>query len=100
MTAADGPALRPGRDEDAEGFIRLIGEAWAEFPNLVLDVDGEVPELRALASFFAGRGGALWAAEEDGAVVGMVGAKPLNSDEAWEVGRMYVRRDRRGTALP
>ena len=43
-------SIRPGRDEDASGFIRLIGDAWAEYPNCVLDVDGEVPELRALAT--------------------------------------------------
>ncbi|MBX6374229.1 MAG: GNAT family N-acetyltransferase, partial [Acetobacteraceae bacterium] len=55
--------LRPGRDDDAEGFIALIGACWAEYPGCVLDVDGEVPELRALATHFARQGGALWAAE-------------------------------------
>jgi GNAT superfamily N-acetyltransferase len=91
--------IRPGRDEDAEGFIRLIGDCWAEFPNCILDVDGEAPELRALASYFAGAGGALWAAERDGALVGMVGTRPLNSDQAYEICRMYVAAPERGTGL-
>ena len=90
--------IRPGRDADADSFIRLIGDAWAEYPNCVLDVDAEVPELRALAAHFARNGGALWAAEAaDGEVVGMVATRPLrDEDEAWEIGRMYVARESRG----
>jgi len=91
--------IRPGRDADAAGFIALIGDAWAGYPNCVLDVDGEAPELRALASYFRAAGGALWAAEADGALVGMVGTRPLGSDEAWEICRMYVAAAERGTGL-
>ncbi|WP_043335761.1 GNAT family N-acetyltransferase [Belnapia moabensis] len=91
--------IRPGRDEDAEGFIRLIGDCWAEFPNCILDVDREAPELRALASYFAKAGGALWAAEREGSVVGMVGTRPLNNDQAYEICRMYVAVPERGTGL-
>lgn len=92
-------AIRPGRDEDAEGFIALIGGAWAEYPGCVLDVDAELPELRALAKHFAGQDGALWAAERDGRLVGMVATRPLRHDEAYEICRMYVARECRGTGL-
>ena len=94
-------AIRPGRDADAEGFIRLIGGAWAEYPNLVLDVDAEVPELRALATHFAAADGALWAAEDaEGAIIGMIATRPLRDDDAaWEIGRMYVDKSARGTGL-
>ncbi|SDC24934.1 GNAT family N-acetyltransferase [Belnapia rosea] len=91
--------IRPGRDEDRAGFIRLIGDCWAEFPNCILDVDREAPELRALASYFAKAGGQLWAAEKAGRVVGMVGTRPLNSDQAFEICRMYVEATERGTGL-
>nr|WP_264185531.1 GNAT family N-acetyltransferase [Roseicella aerolata] len=91
--------LRPARDADAEGFIALIGACWAEYPGCILDVDGEVPELRALATWFAGQGGAVWTAERDGRIVGMVGTRPLRSDEAWEVCRMYVAAGERGSGL-
>lgn len=98
MTAMDA-LIRPGRDEDSEGFIRLIGDAWSEFPNCILDVDGEVPELRALASYFGEAGGALWVAEEQGRVIGMVATRPLGSDRAWEICKMYVDKGSRGTGL-
>jgi len=91
--------LRPATDADAEGFIALIGAAWGEYPNCVLDVDGEVPELRALATYFARAGGMLWTAERDGGVVGMVGTRPLGSDQAWEICRMYVAAPERGSGL-
>jgi GNAT superfamily N-acetyltransferase len=91
--------LRPARDADAAGFIALIGAAWGEYPSCVLDVDGEVPELRALASYFADAGGMLWTAERDGGVVGMVGTRPLGSDQAWEICRMYVAAPERGSGL-
>jgi ribosomal protein S18 acetylase RimI-like enzyme len=92
--------LRPGRDEDAAGFVALIGDCWAEFPGFVLDVDAELPELRALATHFARQGGAVWAAEaEDGEIVGMVATRPLGDDDAWEICRMYVAQSCRGTGL-
>jgi GNAT superfamily N-acetyltransferase len=91
--------IRPGRDADAEGFIALIGAAWAEYPNCILDVDGELPELRALATHFAGAGGALWAAEREGRVIGMIGTRPLREDAAWEICRMYVSAEARGASL-
>jgi ribosomal protein S18 acetylase RimI-like enzyme len=86
--------LRPGSDEDAAGFIQLISACWAEYPGCVMDVDAEVPELRALASYFAQAGGALWVAEADGAIVGMVGVRP-----GWEICKMYVAASHRGSGL-
>jgi GNAT superfamily N-acetyltransferase len=91
--------LRPARDEDAEGFIALVGACWSEFPGCVLDVDGEVPELRALATYFASAGGAFWTAERDGRIVGMVGTRPLGNDRAFEICKVYVDRAERGTGL-
>ncbi len=100
----DGPAgradvaVRPGRDDDSAGFIDLIRACWAEYPGCVFDLDGEVPELRALATHFAACGGALWAAEAGGRVVGMAGVAPMEPG-AWKLTRMYVARARRGTGV-
>ncbi|WP_424812799.1 GNAT family N-acetyltransferase [Roseococcus sp. YIM B11640] len=91
--------LRPGRDEDRDAFIRLIGEAWAEFPGIVFDVDAELPELHALASYFQEKGGAIWLAEGEGGPLGMVATRPLREDGAWEICRMYVDKAARGTGL-
>lgn len=109
------PPLRPARDADADGLIALIGACWGEYPGIVLDVDGEVPELRALASYFAGAGGALWVAEAGGTIVGMIGVRPAAGPDVppgppvpvppvpvlgtWEICKLYLARDRRGTGL-
>ncbi len=98
MSAAPEAVIRPGRDEDAEGFIALIGACWAEYPGCVMDLDGEVPELRALASHMRDQGGALWTAELAGQVVGTVGAYPEEED-GWAISRMYLDRSLRGTGL-
>ena len=90
--------IRPGRDTDAEGFIALIGAAWAEYPGCILDVDGELPELRALAAYYARQAGALWTAERDGRVIGMVATRPI-ADGAWEICRMYLDAGERGMGL-
>lgn len=88
--------LRAARDEDADGIISVVSGCWGEYPGCVTDIDGEAPELRALASHLAARGGAGWVAEMAGAVGGLVACWPLE-DDAWEVGKMYVDATLRGT---
>jgi GNAT superfamily N-acetyltransferase len=90
--------IRPGRDADAPGFIALIGACWAEYPGIVLDVDAELPELHALAAYYAAKGGALWTAEAAGCVVGMIAVVPAG-DSAWEICRLYVLAPWRGAGL-
>jgi GNAT superfamily N-acetyltransferase len=63
-----------------------------------MDVDGEMPEYRALASYYAKQGGALWVAERDHAVVGMVATRPLAAGE-WEICRVYVHPSLHGSGL-
>jgi GNAT superfamily N-acetyltransferase len=90
--------LRAGRDDDAASIIRIIGDCWAEYPGCVMDLDGEVPELRTLATYCAGRRGMFWVTENGGAVVGLVCAYPLG-DGVWELAKMYVARAQRGTGI-
>lgn len=93
-----GSGIRAGSDADSDGFIALIGACWAEYPGCVMDVDGEVPELRALSSYMRGKDGALWTAEADGRVAGVIATYPEGAD-AWAISRMYVDRASRGTGL-
>ncbi len=58
-------------------------------------MDAEAPELRALASHYAARGGTLWVA---GPVDGMVATAPL-ADGAWEICRVYVHPRLHGAGL-
>ena len=89
-------SIRPGTDADAPHFIRLVREAWAEYPGVVFDLDGELPELRHLASHLAARGGRVWLSED---LHGMVAARPLREDDAWEICRVYLDKAARGTGL-
>ena len=90
--------IRPGRDADAAGFIALIGACWAEYPGIVFNVDAELPELHALATYYAAKDGALWTAEADGQVVGMIAVVPRD-DDAWEICRLYVLAAWRGAKM-
>jgi GNAT superfamily N-acetyltransferase len=90
--------IRPGRDSNADGFIAVVTACWGEHPSIKIDIDAELPELRALASHYAGKGGALWAADADGRIVGMIGVAPC-TDGAWEVVRLYMLQPYRGTDL-
>ena len=89
------PAIRDGRDGDAAGIVALIERCWSDYPGCVLDIDAEAPELRALASYYAGCGGALWVADD---VWGMIAVRP-GVLGAWEICRVYVHPDRHGSGM-
>ncbi len=88
-------SIRPARDDDADAFIRIIGACWDEYPGCVTDIDGEAPELRALATHMQAKAGAAWAAEADGEVAGLVACWPMPNG-GFEVGKMYVAAAHRG----
>lgn len=90
--------VRAARDEDAEGLIALLGGVFAEYPGCVLDVDGEMPELRCIATTFARDGGEFWVAERGARVVGSVGWVP--GKPGWlELKKLYVERGERRAGL-
>jgi GNAT superfamily N-acetyltransferase len=90
--------IRAGRDADATALIALIWSCWSGYPGIRMDVDREMPELRALAAYYARAGGALWVAETDGAVSGMIAAAPREGTE-WEICRVYVQPALHGSGL-
>ncbi|MSP02105.1 MAG: GNAT family N-acetyltransferase [Acetobacteraceae bacterium] len=63
-----------------------------------MDVDAEMPEYHALASYYSAVGGTLWVAENDGAIVGMIAVRPLANGQ-WEICRVYVHPSRHGSGL-
>jgi GNAT superfamily N-acetyltransferase len=89
------PLIRPGRDEDAAQVIALIERCWADYPGVVLHVDEEAPELRALATYYRDQGGAMWVTQD---VSGMVAARPSGAG-TWEVCRVYVHPRLHGQGL-
>lgn len=91
--------IRPGRDCDADAIIALIWSCWSQYPGVKLDVDGEMPELRALATYYRTHGGAFWVAEAlGGGVAGMIATRP-SAGGGWEICRVYVRPDLHGGGL-
>jgi putative acetyltransferase len=84
--------IRDGADGDSWDVIGLVAACWSEYPNCVLDVDGEVPYLRAVASAFAGWGGRFWVAEDGGRAVACVGCAPGGTPDELELRMLYVGR--------
>ena len=84
------PTLRAVRDGDSAGLIALIGGCWAEYPGVLLDVDGEEPWMRAPAEAYTRWGGRMWVATDAGALVGCVGLRPHGPDVV-ELKSLYVR---------
>jgi GNAT superfamily N-acetyltransferase len=89
--------IRPARDEDGAALEALISACWAEYPGCDVPVAEDIPEIHALASDYAAKGGALWVAETD-RIIGMISVKP-HQGAAWEVSRMYVAAEARGIGL-
>lgn len=82
--------VRDARDDNGDGVIALIALCWSDYPGCVLDIEGEQPELRAIASHFRAVGGHFWVAERDRAIVGCVGAAPVEVSDGFEVCKLYV----------
>lgn len=97
MTA---PLIRPATDADSQGVIALIGGVFAEYPGCVLDLDGEMPELRAIATTSSAMGARIWVAEAGAAIVGCVGCRPAqHPPRMMELIRLYVSAHARGRGL-
>jgi len=92
------PVVRLVADSDSEGLIALIGAVFSEYPNCFLDVDKEMPELRAPARSAADEDAAWWAAEDSGAIVGSCAVMPDDSGTV-ELKRLYVAKQARRRGL-
>ena len=73
---------------------------WLDLGGVFLcpRADGMAVHLRALASYYTDQGGALWVANRDDTVVGMIGTKPLEGG-TWEICKVYVSPDLHGSGL-
>lgn len=90
--------IRPARDADSAGVIRLIGGCYAEYPGCVLDVEMEEKQLQAVASHFQESGGAFWVAEQEtDGIVGSVGYLPVATGV--KLHHLYVAAGQRGGGL-
>lgn len=96
--------IRPATDGDGDAIAALIAAAFAEYEGCVFDRAAEFPELDAIASHFAARGGAIWVAEGAGSILGSMALAPAGDADAppggLEIFKVYVARAarRRGIA--
>jgi putative acetyltransferase len=93
-----GVCIRTGRDDDAAGLIGLIGDCFAEYPGCVLDVDGEMPYLRGIASYYAACDGRVWIGEQGSRVVASIAMQP-GVRGAIELRMLYVAKPARRRGL-
>lgn len=96
--------IRAATDADGDAIAGLIGAAFAEYEGCVFDRAAEFPELDAIASHFAARGGTIWVAADGSTVIGSLGLAPTRDADApagaLEITKVYVAQAarRRGVA--
>ena len=90
------PTIRPVTDADSGQVVSLIAACWVQYPGNILDIAGEEPGLRAVASHYAAKGGRFWVASlafpEGEWIVGCAGVVPTaaNPEAQAELVRLYV----------
>jgi putative acetyltransferase len=95
--------IRPATDADGDGLAALISGCFAEYEGCLFDRAAEFPELDAIATHFAERGGAIWVAEPEerraGHIVGSIACAPTEEAGTVELFKLYVAREIRGRGL-
>jgi putative acetyltransferase len=93
--------MRQAEDSDSGQVATLIATCWVAYDGCILDIQGEEPILRAIASGFRKKGGQFWVCCRGDWVIGCVGVAltPMGHADA-ELFKMYVhpRQRRRGVA--
>lgn len=97
--AANRLVVRPVEDGDSGELIALIDMVFGEYPNCVLDVDNEMPELKAPARAAKESDARWWVAEAGGAIVASCAVEPEENVETLELKRLYVAKDARRRGL-
>ncbi len=93
-----GIVLRAARDTDGPGVIAVVAAVYAEYPGCILDVEAEVPELKAPASAYARRSGRFWVAVDAARILGCVACRPV-PEHGLEMEKLYVARAARRYGL-
>lgn len=90
--------VRPVADKDSVDLIVLIDTVFGEYPNCILDVDNEMPELRSPASAAKAEDAQWWVVEDAGKVVGSCAVMP-EGDGTMELKRLYIAKEARRRGL-
>ena len=91
-------SIRYALDSDFDALSKLIGDCFAEYEGVFLDLENLDADLFALRSAYDAEGGEIWVAEKGDEMVGCIGYTPITTDEC-ELKRLYVPATMRGTGL-
>ncbi|MCX7326199.1 MAG: GNAT family N-acetyltransferase [Hyphomicrobiales bacterium] len=98
LMPAPSALIRPVADADGQSVAALIAACFAEYPGCLFSWD-EFPELRAPASWAAGRGTRMWVLDGHGAAIdGCICATP-DGQGAMELHKFYLASALRGSGL-
>jgi GNAT superfamily N-acetyltransferase len=81
---------RAATEADSEAVIALVRECWAQYPDVVFDLDAELPELKHFARYYRGLEGEAWVAELDGEIAGCAAIAPDDRPGMWVLHKLYV----------
>lgn len=100
MEEGDVPiTVREARDRDAEQLVALIESCWSEYPDIVVAVELEAPEVLRIESAFRRLGGKFWVMEQRERIIGSVGVVPSAEPGGVELRKLYVAQDLRRRGL-
>lgn len=95
-----GHSFRPAEDTDSEAIIKIVGDCYALYPNCILDVDLEEPDLRAPKTLFAEKSKTMWVLESGDQVVGCVSLSHPNYETGeQELFKLYLDPSQHGQGL-
>ena len=90
--------VRPVKDADADGLIKLVEGCFREYPDCHIDLDDLDTDLLAWETYLRAKDGEGFVVEEQGRVVASVGYVPLGP-EVFEIRRLYVDAALRGSGI-
>jgi putative acetyltransferase len=97
VTHAGVARIRLAGDDDGDALADVIATVFAQYPNCPFDRAAEFPELDAVATHYAGRGGRLWVTEDEaGRVVGCFGIAATSAPGVFEICKVYLLPQSRG----
>lgn len=91
-------SLRRAQDADSPRIAEIVEACYALYSGCIFDLDGEMPELRRIASHYRDLGGEVWVAEDGGHILGCAAWKSLSAG-VLELQRLYVDPAAQGRGL-
>ncbi len=90
MAPAVSTSIRAATDADSAAVIEIVRTCWSAYPGVVVDIDGEMPELKRWALHHRSLGGRAWVAELEGRVVACIAATRDERPGAWTLHKLNV----------